>query len=196
MDPDALLACFIHQKQELLRRAGSSRKAVADWDTAKRLYGYTMEKMAAVTDWWDFTPEILMEAVFAWAHKCKHPNGPMPNMLGSTKYLTTALSYHLNLPNEVIADRKGFETMMQNYDAAYEESVEKLKQLPVDSVIQATFLPAVFRYVYLMKHGASNQSKWLAQEVLLAAGGDERLKAWMHRSGYSYASVSDHLNTP
>lgn len=194
MDPNDLLSCFIWQKQQLLKEAGSDRKAVADWETAKRFYGSAMEKMAVAVRNWDVTPDILMSAAFAWARKCRHFSGPHPNMLASTKFLTQALSFYLEVPKEIVEEMKSMERLMSKYDEAFQEHREAIATLAPEQLIVATSVPATFRYIVLRQAGSDKYARMLAAEVLDVLFRDARLRQWAARQGYAYDDIAAHFN--
>lgn len=118
---DRLLANFLLQKQELLRRTGMKNLPGPKWERAKSTHGKYMEAAATLVERWNVDPDVFMEAAFAWARRLRQPDGPFPQLLGSSKYMTKALQEHLQLPYEVIVEGRTQESMIQRMEDDYAE---------------------------------------------------------------------------
>ncbi len=123
-----MLANFILQKSELLKRAGLKSPPVTNWERAKHTHGKYMEAAAVLADRWLVDYDVFMEAAFSWASKQRQPDGPFPQLLGSAKYMTKALQHHLQLPYEVIVEGRSRADLVRRMDEDYEEHKATLKR--------------------------------------------------------------------
>lgn len=194
MSPKAeeLLEQFILQKYLLLKRAGVTKKL--EWDLAVRSFGKVMEEVATIIQDWDVTPALLMESVFAQARKQKFPNGPMPNMLKSVKYLTAALSNYLELPTEAIRDRQTMARLFASLDEAYATSQSKLCDTPTKVAMHSSE-PVEFKFLRLKEMGDSDMARMLAPLLLRKMEGNGKLSAWMETKGCGYCTVAESYNS-
>jgi len=188
----ALLDNYVYQKLRLLEDAGHQGKL--DERRLRALMLPRIEKMAGVTRDWDVTPDILMEAVFDWARLNKHPDGPMPNMLFSVKYLTKALSNYLQVPYEVVMEKRSHTLFMQRRDFEFTRTMQELKRAGVTDVTTATSYPVEVRYLIAINRGDMQSAFYMAQEVLGRMAADRRVTRWLAHRGVKYELVAAQFN--
>lgn len=128
--PRRLVDQFVYQKNLALERAGVDLYGRAPMSPEKvwNLYGDAMTKMAAIVEAWGTDPGVTMEACFAYSRSKRHMDGPQLNMLGSAKYLLSAIAYHLELPRDAAADMVSKESMVKQLAKealAYEAQLRK-----------------------------------------------------------------------
>lgn len=191
-----LLTHYLYQKLKLLERAGKKDLQTPDWQKAAQVYGHHMEKVADIIRNWDIEPGLLMEACFAWARKNRHANGPLPNMLTSQKYLTNALMYHLEIPYEVLQDRKVLDHLMADLDGSFEQTAAAIAGRSADEILTLTSYPLEHRV--LMAWNATPRQDLvilhLAPELLARIAGDRRLDLWTRRHRMSYEDLAAYYN--
>lgn len=106
---------FVYQKNLALERAGVDLYSRTPMRSEKALilYGDAMLKMAEIVKEWNADPGVTMEACFAYSRSKKHMDGPQLNMLGSRKYLLSAIAYHLELPKDAAEDLTSREAIIK-----------------------------------------------------------------------------------
>jgi hypothetical protein len=161
-----LLDNYIYQKAKLLEDAGHHGKL--DERRLRSLMLPRIEKMASVVHDWDVQPDILMEAIFDWAKFNKHPDGPMPNMLFSSKYLTKALSNYLQVPYEVVVDKRSAKLFLERRDFEFTRMRQELERAGVTDVTTATSYPVEVRYLIAVHRMDMESMFYMAQELLRA----------------------------
>jgi len=189
---DALLSNYIYQKKELLERAG--HRGVLDTDRLESLMRPRIAKMAAVIEDWDIQPDIIMAAVFDWARRNRHPDGPMPNMLASTKYLMKALSNYMQIPYEVVADKRCKAMFLENRDFEYKRFKKELDGAGVTDLSSATSYPVEVRYLMALTKFDFDACFYMAQELLGCMKSDKRILMWLEHRGVTYEGVAKHFN--
>lgn len=189
---DELLKQYVHHRVELVRLSGS--KAHVDTVRLKSLSRASMEKMAAVIADWDVTPDVVMSAAFALARRNKHPSGPLPNMLGSVKYLTNALSNYLQVPYEVVAERRGMASFLERMDDEFSKFRENMDRVGVTDLVSATSYPVELRYLLAVMRLDRNAMFMLAPELLQTMSDDRRIELWLSSRGVRYEAVARQFN--
>lgn len=191
-----LLTHYLFQKFKLLERAGKREPQTQCWDRAVIAYGPHMEKVAELIRNWDIEAGLLMEACFAWAKKNRHPNGPLPNMLTSQKYLTNALMHHLELPYEVLQDRKALDYLMGDLDKLFEETQAALSACDDYALMTLTSYPLEHRLLIAWGRvpKASDVVRHLAPDLLERAANDRKLDLWLRRRNMAYEDLASFYN--
>lgn len=188
-----LLDNYLYQKEEAYKKAGG-RRAI-DMDRAAAVNRPRMEKLAEVVGHWDVSPDVLMDAVFAYSRSNRHYDGPMPNMLLSAKYLTKALAFYLQVPTDAIVDRRFKEIFLERMDYDYEEKKKELEDAGVTDLLSVTSYPVEIRYVMALGKLDTKTMFYLSQELLQRMGDDKRVKMWMDHRGVSYDQVAKFFNS-
>lgn len=186
-----LVSSFIHQKERLMERSGVRMKL--NWERMSLTLAPHMEKVATIVAEWDIDPGVLIEAAFAWAKKNRHPDGPLPTMLTSVKYLTNALCWHLELPREAIIEKRCNKTILTKLDEAFDQTVESLK----DSAVPLSFLssyPVEHRYYLAICRLERDEIKQLAPQVLERLANDKLAAMWLASRGIKYEGVAATFN--
>jgi hypothetical protein len=150
--------------------------------------------MASVVHDWDVTPDILMEAIFDWAKFNKHPDGPMPNMLFSSKYLTKALSNYLQVPYEVVVDKRSAKLFLERRDFEFTRMRQELERAGVTDVTTATSYPVEVRYLIAVHRMDMESMFYMAQELLAMMSADRRVTKWLAHRGVLYERVAAQFN--
>lgn len=187
-----LLDNYIYQKAKLLEDAGHHGKL--DERRLRSLMLPRIEKMASVVHDWDVTPDILMEAIFDWAKFNKHPDGPMPNMLFSSKYLTKALSNYLQVPYEVVVDKRSAKLFLERRDYEFTRMRQELERAGVTDVTTATSYPVEVRYLIAVHRLNTEAMFYMAQELLAMMSADRRVTKWLAHRGVLYERVAAQFN--
>ena len=187
-----LLDNYIYQKEELLRRAGA--KAVINRDRMATLMRPRIEKMAVVVEGWDVKPDILMNAVFDWARYNKHPDGPMPNMLASVKYLTKALGNYLQVPYEIVVEKRCMALFLERMEFEFDRFRNELERAGVTDLTTATSYPLETRYLMAVQNLDRDSAFYMAQELLEIMGRDKRVAMWLEHRGVRYEAVAEQFN--
>lgn len=187
-----LLDNYIYQKAKLLEDAGHHGKL--DERRLRSLMLPRIEKMASVVHDWDVQPDILMEAIFDWAKFNKHPDGPMPNMLFSSKYLTKALSNYLQVPYEVVVDKRSAKLFLERRDFEFTRMRQELERAGVTDVTTATSYPVEVRYLIAVHRMDMESMFYMAQELLAMMSADRRVTKWLAHRGVLYERVAAQFN--
>lgn len=187
-----LLDNYIYQKAKLLEDAGYRGKL--DERRLRSLMLPRIEKMASVVHDWDVQPDILMEAIFDWAKFNKHPDGPMPNMLFSSKYLTKALSNYLQVPYEVVVDKRSAKLFLERRDFEFTRMRQELERAGVTDVTTATSYPVEVRYLIAVHRMDMESMFYMAQELLAMMSADRRVTKWLAHRGVLYERVAAQFN--
>ena len=186
---EELLLEFIHQKAQLARSAGVKHTPVPTWSRAVLLWGKHMDAVAAVVQDWGIAPAIIMQAAFDQAKRNRHPDGPQVNMLKSDKFLTNALSMHLNLPVAAIRERRSHSLLMEIMDKEFSDVI-----FPPD-LMGFTIEDACFRYAEARRRGEDITAVMLASDVLARVTADRRMDAWLTHRGYPFMDIAHHYNS-
>lgn len=189
---EELLNNFLYQKRKLLEEAGHRGKMCLD--RAAELARPRMEAMAEVIRDWFVEPDIVMEAVFAWAKHNKHPDGPMPNMFKSVKYITSALGYYLQVPYEVVVDKRSQKLFLERRDFEFTQMRIELEQAGVTDLVSATSYPVEVRYLLAVNKFQMMAAFYMAPELLKIMESDRRVVKWLAHRGVKYERVAAHFN--
>jgi hypothetical protein len=153
-----------------------------------------MGKMEAVVQDWDVDPALVIEAAFAWARRNRHSDGPMPNMLSSAKYLSKALSFHLELPFEAIAERRSTLVTMSKIEEDYIRLKPAMLATGVDVHMMNSF-PVEFRFALAATETLDKFSmKQMAPSVLELMSANRKVAMWMNTKGLKYESIAKAFN--
>ncbi len=185
---EELLLEFLHQKKLLFRMAGAKYTPVPNWPRAVQVWGKHMEEIARIVRDWDMPASVIIPAAFEQAKRNRHPDGPQMNMLKSEKYLTNALSYHLELPVAVVVERRSAALMLEIMDKEFSEVV-----FPPD-LLAFTVEDACFRYVEARRRGEDYAAACLAPYVLQRISDDRRMDKWLEHRGYPFMDIAIHYN--
>jgi hypothetical protein len=167
---------------------------VLNTDRLRILSRPRMEKMAAVVQDWDATPEVIMAACFELARKNNHPDGPMPNMLLSVKYLTKALSEYFQVPYEAISQKRCMKVWIDRVDWDFKQTCEAFEKAGITDVVTATSYPVEYRYLMAVNKMDWNSVGLLAMETLEAMKKDRRAAMWLEHRGVRYEKVAAQFN--
>ena len=153
-----------------------------------------MMKMAAIVQDWDVDPALLIEATFAWARKNRHSDGPMPNMLCSVKYLSKALAYHLELPFEVILEKRSVSATMDKIEEDYAKLMPAMIAVGSNVHMMNSF-PVEFRFALVATKTFDKFSmKQMAPSVLELMARDRKVAMWLNTKGLRYESIARAFN--
>lgn len=187
-----LLNNYVYQKSLLLEEAGV--QGALNEERLHILMRPRIEKMAAVIEDWDVRPDIIMAAVFGWAKRNRHPDGPMPNMLASPKYLMKALGDYLQVPFEAVSERRCMSVFMERKDFLYDQSKRELEKAGVTDLVTATTYPVEFRCLMALSKLDWEAVGYLAEETLIAISADRRVAMWLARKGVTYERLAKIFN--
>jgi hypothetical protein len=185
---EQLLLEFLHQKKQLAVSAGVKHTPIPDWPRAVHIWGKHMSAMADIVQDWDIDPAIIMQAAFDQAKRNRHPDGPQVTMLKSDKYLTNALSMHLDLPVAAIREKRGQSTLLEIMDKDFDNV-----KFPED-LLGFTVEDPCFRYVEARRRGEEIAAVMLAREVLQRITDDRRMDKWLAHRGYPYMAIAQHYH--
>jgi hypothetical protein len=185
---EELLLEFVWQKTDLARSAGVKNTPLPNWNRAIRIWGNHMEAIAKLVTDWNIPPAIIMQAAFDRAKRDRHPDGPQMTMLKSDKYLTQALSVHLELPVAAIRERRGMEIVVETMNQEFAEVL-----FPPD-LLGFTIESPCFRYVEARRRGEEIVAAALAQAVLKRVSEDRRMDVWLSHRGFPYMEIAKHYN--
>ena len=186
-----LIDHFIHQKEKLLARAGS-RTEVNRQRMNVTLRPH-MEKVALLVQDWDIDPGLLIEAAFAWARRNKHPDGPLPTMLVSVKYLSKAISHHLELPFEVVAEKRSTKVLLDKIEEDYQRTLPSLESSGKD-VYMMSSAPVEFRFAFAAGKFDRYAMKMMAPQLLELMARDRKTAMWLQTKGLTYANIANAFN--
>ena len=189
---DCLLTQYVYQKELLIKAAGGEGRL--NRDRLKSLMRPRLERMAAVIQDWDVKPEVIMTSVFAWAKYNKHQDGPMPNMLFSVKYLTTALSNYLQVPYEVVMEKRSISAFLDRMDYEFHRFRSELERAGVTDLVTATSYPVETRYLMAVLNLDWDSVFFLSQELLETMTRDKRICLWLEHRGVRYETVAEKFN--
>lgn len=182
---------FIHQKEKLLARAGS-RTEVNRQRMNVTLRPH-MEKVALLVQDWDIDPGLLIEAAFAWARRNKHPDGPLPTMLVSVKYLSKAISHHLELPFEVVAEKRSTKVLLDKIEEDYQRTVPHMDQ-PGRDIYMMVSVPVEFRFAFAAGKFDRYAMKMMAPQLLELMARDRKTAMWLQTKGLRYETIAAAFN--
>ncbi len=188
----SLLDNYVYQKAKLLEDAGA--RGTLNKDRLRELVRPRIERMADVVRDWSVRPDILMEAVFSWAKYNRHPDGPMPNMLFSSKYLAKALSHHLQVPYEVVMEKRSVALFLERMDFEHERFRKDLEKAGDTDLSTATSYPVESRYALAFSQLDWDAVFYMSQEVLECMGKDRRVTTWMNHRGFTYSGIAGLFN--
>lgn len=192
-----LLDNYIYHKERLVNEARderSSRKGLLNAPRLRSMVRPRIEKMASLIQDWGVSAPIVMDAVFAWAIYNRHPDGPMPNMLASAKYITSALSHYLQLPYEVVLDKRCVNLFLERKDFEFSRMSAELDRAGITDLSTATSYPVEMRYLMAVLRFDRDAVFYMAQELLALMGKDRRVRMWMEHRGVKYESVASSFN--
>lgn len=187
-----LLENYVYQKELLLEEAGVPGRL--DRDRLMTLARPRMEQLAEIVENWDVPPDVLMAAVFALAKRNRHPDGPMPNMLTSVKYLSKALSSHLQMPFEAVQAAKSMAEWFKREDYHYEVFKKEMGEVGVTDMTTAGSYPVEWRYAAALEQMDWSALFYMAPEVLERMAADKRTHAWMNHQGIKYEAIAAFFN--
>ena len=187
-----LLDHFVWQKESLIEASGGTGRL--NHERIRTMMRPRIKKMAEVVNGWDVRPDIIMTAVFAWAKKNGHPNGPMPNMLHSVKYVTSALSHYMQVPYEVVMERRCASALLERLDFEFERCRNELERAGVTELTSASSYPVEFRYLMSILKMDVTSAFFMAQELLEVMSSDRRVKLWMAHRGVRHEVVAAQFN--
>jgi hypothetical protein len=187
-----LLSQYVYQKEKLIEVAGG--KARLNHSRLCSLMRPRIEKMADVVRDWDVKPSVIMEAVFDRARRHNHPGGPMPNMLFSVKYITSALSDYLQVPYEVVMEKRSISAFLERMDWEFNRFRGELERAGVTDLVTATSFPVEVRYLMAVMNLDWDSAFFLAQDLLETMNRDKRVSLWMAHRGVRYEVVAQKFN--
>lgn len=190
---EELLKCYVYQKVRLLEESGL--QGHVDTDRLRDLAVDRIKKMAPIVDEFHVRPDIAMEAVFSFAIRQKHPDGPMPNMLGSKSYIAKALSHYMQVPYAVVMERRSDKLFISKRDFAYDETEREMDQAGITDLATATSYPVECRYLMAINRGDWDAVFYISQELLSAMESDSRVSHWMAHKGVTYTSAAKVFNS-
>lgn len=153
-----------------------------------------MEKLAELVKDWDVDPGLVIEAAFAQARRNKHPDGPLPNMMLSVKWLSKALSLHLELPWEVIAEKRSSSVLIEKLDEEYEKMLPEMLRCG-DDIHMMNSYPVEFRFVVVATRTFNRFSmKQMAPSLLALMAGNRKVCVWLESKGLTYGGIAKAFN--
>jgi hypothetical protein len=188
---EELLGHYVYHKQRLLDAAGV--RGQLDVGVVRELMRPRLEKMADAVVELDIDPGVAMEAAFALARRNRHPDGPMPNMLGSVKYLSKALSNYLEVPYEAVMERRSKHIFLAKMSESFERFAESIERSGVD-LVMATSYPTDVLYLMAVKRADWESVYQLSPALLEDLAKDRRRRMWMEHMGASYEAVAKLFN--
>ena len=189
---EVLTSNFIHQKEMLMERSGVRMQL--NRERMSLTLAPHMEKVAAIVAEWDIDPGVLIEAAFAWARKNRHPDGPLPNMLTSVKYLTNALCWHLELPREAIIEKRCNSTILTKLNESFDMTRASLAGSPAGSLPFLSSYPVEHRFMLALLLLDRDAMKQLAPQVLEQMAKDKLAAMWLVSRGVKYEGVAAIFN--
>ena len=179
---------YLYQKELILERAGV--RSGVDRERLRAIVEPRMTRMAEIVRDWDVTPAILMAAVFSLAKRERHPDGPMPSLLVSQKYLVRALSLYLDVPTAAVLERRSLRHYFDRQDAAF----LAFEEMAPSDLVTDTQHPAVFRYLLALLRFDTDTMYFIAPELLQDLAADSRTRAWAERRGVRHDAVARLFN--
>tara|TARA_R110002110_G_scaffold8326_10_gene41913 strand:- start:2332 stop:2940 length:609 start_codon:yes stop_codon:yes gene_type:complete len=189
---DSLLDNYIYQKEKLLERGGA--QGALNQERLRSMVKPRVEKMALAIEDLNVSPDIVMSAVFAWANYNRHPDGPMPNMLHSVKYVTKALSHYLQIPYEVVSEKRCMTFFLERMDFDYRRIRGELAKAGVTDLVACPSYPVEYRYVMAASRLDMESAFFMAYELLDRMANDKRTTMWLNHRGVTYEKVAKHFN--
>lgn len=189
---ESLLDNYVLQKVTLLEKAGYSGQV--NRNRLREFAKTNMRYMAGIVADWFIDADILMEAMFDWARFNRHPDGPMPNMFRSEKYIVKALSHYLQVPYEVVAQKKCQDLFLERRDFEYRRVASELKSAGVTDLVSASSYPIEIRYMMAVHRLDMESAFFMAQELLERMREDRRVSFWLQHRRISYEIVARQFN--
>lgn len=189
---DRLMDSYCYWKAKIAEDAGARGRV--DTDRLRQVARPRIEAMAATVEGWDAAPHVIMSAAFEWALHNRHPDGPMPNLLASQKYLTKALGHYLQVPYEVVAEKKSMSLFFEKMDDAHARFRAELERAGVTDMSSSSSYPPENRYLIALGQGDRGAMFMIAHELLARMQADGRVESWLAHRGVAYAAVARLFN--
>lgn len=205
--PRLLVDQFVYQKNLALERAGVDLYARSPMKPEKAwtLYGDAMTKMAKIVENWQADPGIVMESCFAYSRSKKHMDGPQLNMLGSEKYLTQAIAYHMELPRDAAVEmlsKEGVLKRLAKEAAGYEAAIRRhllvtygsenpnvlMEEKPATEFSMFHSVPALYRFFVCTL--SRPLGLLLIPEILETLRVNAKQRLWAVENGWSYRGMA------
>jgi len=117
---DDVLVMYVHERNKQRAYHGLAPVSPEAFATRGRaLWGPVCAKAAGVCNLYSIDPVMWVEACFRYARSMRHPDGPMPNCLGSETYGMKALAYVLNIPVDAVRQKCSLPELIKGREDAY-----------------------------------------------------------------------------
>lgn len=189
---EELLDNYIYQKVKLLEDAGM--QGAINTNRMRELVRPRIDKMLPVVKDWRLRPDVVMDAVFAWAKYNRHPDGPMPNMLYSQNYIAKALSNYLQVPYAVVMEKRSMALFFERMDFEFDRFRKELERAGVTDLSSATSYPLETRYLMAVSKLDWDDAFYMAQELLELMRKDPKVNLWLRHRGVTYEVVAKLFN--
>ena len=189
---EELLTNYVYQKVKLLEDAGM--QGGINTDRMRELVRPRIDKMLQVVKDWNLRPDVVMDAVFAWAKYNRHPDGPMPNMLYSQTYIAKALSNYLQVPYAVVMEKRSMKLFFERMDFEFDRFRKELERAGVTDLSSATSYPLETRYLMAVGKLDWDDAFYMAQELLELMRKDPKVDLWLRHRGVTYEAVAKLFN--
>ena len=179
-----MLAAYLLEHEKMLQKFGMGSQI--NEQSAGHYMAEHMAKAAVIADRWDITPETYMASAFRRAIRDGYPDGPFPKLLGSEKYMLTALSLYTGAPSAVITGRNLTTNKIKEINDGYMDAFHQMESVRlasgIDHVVFLTSVPAYYRMIYFGL-GYQEMLAKLYPETVMAADANEYIAAWLAHVG-------------
>lgn len=187
-----LSALYAHHRCELVKASGV--RQLPNVDRLMSLFAPHAEAMAAVIADWQVSPETVMAAAFEMAKMNRHPNGPMPNMLKSAKYLTKAISEYLQIPYEAVVEKKSAKVFLDRLDFELSKYRDHLTARGITDLVSTTSYPLEIRFILALERMDREAMFLMSDELLRLMTEDRRVTTWLNHRGVTYEKLAALFN--
>lgn len=189
---DIILTNIVYQKYKSLQMHGvESTLTVAK---ARRSWGKAASNLAEMCEKWVADPKVLVDAAWSYAKASRCPDGPMPNMLGSEKYIRKAVAHYLQLPSEAATHQLSRDYVAQRALNFHKEQVVDIRKCLKDGgdIRFLTSVPALNRFIYL---GDLNFLRANAADIMREVESDPKTEILAECLGWSYKNLARAINS-
>jgi hypothetical protein len=114
-------------------------------------------------------------------------------MLVSVKYLSKAISHHLELPFEVVAEKRSTKVMMDKIEEDYQRTLPALEKAGKD-VYMMVSSPTEFRFAFAASKFDRHAMQMMAPQLLELMARERKTAMWLQTKGLTYANIAKAFN--
>ena len=140
---------------------------------------------------YNLDPGTCVSALFWQANRSRMPDGPFPNMVGSEKFLMTALTGYLNVPREAVLAAASVAAAKSRIEGDYNRAC-KAMAVWKSKLEDMHAIPAVYRFVYsdMDEDFATKVADFMLDELKE----NTNLSSWLEDKGWTFDDIEELKN--